>query len=107
MSVDVLQIIEGLSHRLSFRLRRSSSTSRQWLTCRGSWLTPRGMGFLQILQHPTSQGAERLQRSPIELLLLPQAWIFTDQPIVLAIEAAAIRALAGLFGHRNFPINQP
>ena len=34
--------------------------------------------FLQILQHASRERAERLQSSPVELLLLTQARIFSD-----------------------------
>jgi hypothetical protein len=37
-----------------------------------------GLIFLKIFQHAACQGAERLQRRPIELLLLTQAGIFSD-----------------------------
>jgi hypothetical protein len=57
--------------------------------------------LLQLFHHPAGQGAEGLQRSPIELLLLAQGGILTDQSVVFPIKPLAIRALAGLFWHRT------
>ena len=58
------------------------------------------MAALQLFEGATSQGAKRLQRSPAQLLLLPQGGMLADQPVVLPVETLAIRALAGLFWHR-------
>ena len=64
------------------------------------------MTALQFLKGAASQGAKRLQGSPAELLLLTQGGVFADQSVVFPIEALAVRALAGLFGHRAPLLNQ-
>jgi len=58
------------------------------------------MAALQLFEGAAGQGAKGLQRSPTQLLLLPEGGIFTDQSIVFPVEPLAIRALAGLFWHR-------
>jgi hypothetical protein len=60
------------------------------------------MLLLKLLKHPSGQGAEGLEGGPVDLLLLPETGVLPDQPVVFSIEPLAIRALAGLFGHR-FP----
>jgi hypothetical protein len=61
---------------------------------------------LKLLERAASHGAERLQCSPAELLLLTQGRVFANQSVVFPIEALAVRALAGLFGHRAPLLNQ-
>ena len=96
VSVDGLSVAQRLLQAVVFCWRGTSCCSR---CC----FTRVSLVFLQIFQDPACQGAERLQRSPIELLLLAQAWIFSDEPVVLAVETPAIRALAGLFGQQAAP----
>jgi len=64
------------------------------------------MAALKLLECAASHGAKRLQCSPAELLLLTQGWVFANQSVVFPIEALAVRALAGLFGHRAPLLNQ-
>jgi hypothetical protein len=59
----------------------------------------RTMLLLKVFQHASGQSSKGLQSSPAELLLLTQGGIFTDEPVVLPVEALTVRTLAGLFWH--------
>jgi hypothetical protein len=110
VGIDVLQIQHRLLDRITLAggagagsgARGRDAWGSSWFWYRASsWLLPIAVLLLQLFQYPASQGAEGLQRSPIELLLLAEAGMLSDQSIVFPIKPLAIRALAGLFWHRT------
>ena len=96
MGVDILEIPKGLLQAFLLGAHRSVTTGRQQRLGSGGCI----LGFLKILQHATRKGAEGLQCSPVQFLLLTQAWVFPDQTVMFPVKPLTVRALAGLFGHR-------
>ena len=100
VGVNVLQI----SHCLLMSISGLFSTSHR---CGMNLAIARAgpMLLLKILKNPSRQCAESLQSGPTQLLLLPKCGVFPDQPVVLPVEALAVRALTRLFWHQR-PITQ-
>ena len=98
--VDVFQISHCLLKGIG-RFINTATGGGMHLTFSGA----RAMLLLQVFQHPTRESAERLKRSPTQLLLLTQSWILTNEPIVLPLEALTVRTLTRLFWHRQ-PVAQ-